>query len=355
MTASETSLKPHRNSVTIKSIAKELGVSFSTVSKALNNNPVIKEETRQMVMDKAREMGYTPNSLARSLRSNKSLTISVILNDIENPVLTHIFKRTSDEMARYGYTTMIMDSYFSLQSERKNILGTLAQKPDFVILEPASTNLENLKLFSSMYNHLILLGPKFEDVSAHQISVDYGYGGYLAASNMLSHGHRDNIIITTPLSVPNSADFVQGIRRAYKEFCCPLEEDRILETSNSTVNGGFLVLNELWDHETRAFRKPFTGVITFDDNMAYGVYMAAQQFGLKVPDDISVSGFDNNPLTAFSSPSLTTVHLPREKIADSCLAIIRSVLLNDDTQTHVFYIEPYLVQRESVSNRFTAF
>lgn len=342
-----------QKSVTIKSIAKVLGISFSTVSKALNNSPLIKEETKKMVLAKAEEMGYTPNSLARGLRNNESHTIAMILNDIENPVLTHIFKCISVEMAKYGYTSMILDSQFNIETERNNILGTLAQKPDFIILEPASTDLANLKLLSSSQFRLILLGPRFNINTFHQVSVDYMQGGYSAAMNMLSAGHRENLVITTPLNVPNSSHFFSGIRKAYNEFGYELPDERVLTTTNPSVLGGFKVINDLWDYSAGKFSIPFTGIMTFDDNVAYGVYQAAKQLSLRIPEDISVSGFDDNPLSAFSSPSLTTVHLPREKIADSCLEIIKSVLLHADHQTHVYCIEPYLVKRNSVCNLFT--
>lgn len=344
-----TSQKP----VTIKSIAAELGISFSTVAKALNNNPHIKEETRIKVQKKAKEMGYTPNSLAKSLRSNESHTLAVILNDIENPVLTHIFKSISDEMAKYGYTTLILDSYFDIKTERKNITVTLAQKPNFVIWEPASIHLENLDLFATMPSNLVLLGPHFDVVNVHQVSVDYENGGYETAINLLSNGHRDNLVLTTPLTVPNSFDFVKGIKRAYSEFGYTLEEDRILTSVNSSVTGGFVQINKLWDYESKSFTIPFTGIMSFDDNVAFGVYKAAKQFNLSIPEDISISSFDDNPLTAFSSPAFDTVHLPREEIASNCISIIKSVLLQNDQSIHAFYTKPYLVKRESVFNLFT--
>ena len=155
--------------VTIKSIAKELGISFSTVSKALNNNPLVKEETRRLVLDTAKEMGYTPNSLAKGLRSNSTKTIAVIFNDIENPALTYIFRNISIEMANHGYTTMIFDSQFSEKQELANILTVLSRQPDFVILEPTTTNPKNLNLLSGITQKLILQGARYESVNCHHV------------------------------------------------------------------------------------------------------------------------------------------------------------------------------------------
>jgi len=335
--------------ITIKSIAKELNISFSTVSKALNNNPAIKEETRKMVLEKANEMGYTPNSLAKGLRSNSTKTIAIIFNDIENPVLTYIFRNIAIKMADHGYTTMIFDSQFSEKTERANILTVLSRQPDFIILEPISKNSDNLKLVSEMSNQLILQGVHYEAMSANHVHVDYAHGGYLAAREMLSNGHRDCLVITEPLSFPTSEQFVLGIERAYNEYNIPFNRDMV-KIAHSSIANGFQTIQKLWDYEANTFSIPFTGVLTFDDTIAYGVYKAAMQYNLKIPEDISVIGFDDNPLTEFSMPPLTTIHLPKEKMAENHIRILQSVLLEGRTETFFFSSDPVLVSRGSVCN-----
>lgn len=174
----------------------------------------------------------------------------------------------------------------------------------------------------------------------------------MAACEMLSKGHRDCLVITTPLTIPISSQFVIGIKRAFEEYGVPFHDNMIKDTCNSSIMGGFQIMNELWDHELGCFSVPFTGVLTFDDTLAHGVYKAASQFGLRVPEDISVIGFDDNPLSAFSMPPLTTIHLPREKMAESCISILNAVLLENRTDTCVFSLEPYLVKRSSVYNLY---
>ncbi len=343
----EITMNTENKPVTIKSIAKELGISFSTVSKALNGNPAIREETRKMVVDKAQEMGYMPNSLAKGLRGNSTKTIAVIFNDIENPSLTYIFRNISIQMANYGYTTMIFDSQFNEKTERANILTVLSRQPDFIILEPASNSMENLKLLKGMEHRLILQGARYENVQCHHIHVDYFQGGYLSACEMLSNGHRDCLILTEPLSFPISAQFVLGIQKAYSEYQIPFREDYIV-TTYSSIQNGFRIMQELWREEEKKYRLSFTGALTFNDTLAYGVYKSAVQNGLRIPEDISVIGFDNNPVSAFSNPPLTTVHLPKEKMADSCMSILNSVLLENRRDICVFTLVPNLVARSSV-------
>lgn len=107
-------------------------------------------------------------------------------------------------------------------------------------------------------------------------------------------------------------------------------------------------MQKLWNEEEKTYRLPFTGVLTFNDTLAYGVYQSAVQNGLRIPEDISVIGFDNNPVSAFSNPPLTTIHLPKEKMAESCMSILNSVLLENRREIHVFTLVPNLVARSSV-------
>lgn len=338
--------------VTIKSIANELGISFSSVSKALNGNPAIKEETRQMVLEKAKEMGYTPNSLAKGLRSNSTKTIAIIFNDIENPSLTYIFRTISIEMAKYGYTTMIFDSQFSEATEHANLLTVLSRKPDFIILEPTTLNSDNLRMLDGFAQKLILLGSRYESVNCHHVSVDYMLGGYLSACELLSKGHKNCIIMTVPTSFPISDQYVKGIQKAYEEYGLPFSESMVKETSAS-ISSGFQIIRSLWDDEKEEFSIPLTGVLTFDDMLAHGVYRAADVLGFKIPEDVSVIGFDDNPLSAFSMPPLTTIHLPKETMAESCIKILHSVLLEKKPETCIFSLEPYLVSRKSADRKST--
>ncbi|MDC9589520.1 LacI family DNA-binding transcriptional regulator [Xenorhabdus sp. XENO-10] len=335
--------------VTIKSIAKEVGVSFSTVSKALNNDPAIKKSTRLLILNKANEMGYTPNSLAKGLRSHSTKTVAIIFSDIENPVLTYIFCKILTKMAEHGYTTMIFDSQFNENTERANILTVLSRQADFIILEPTSMNPDNLRLLSKTPNRLTLQGIRYETMNCHHVHVDYAHGGYLAACEMLSNGHKNCLVITEALSFPTSREFVFGIERAYNEYGVPFNRDMV-KTTHSSITNGFQVIQQLWDHDKNAFSVPITGVLTFDDILAYGVYKAALQYNFKIPDDISVIGFDDNPISAFSMPPLTTIHLPKDKMAENHINILQSTLLSGRTETCFFSADPTLVVRGSVRN-----
>lgn len=114
------------------------------------------------------------------------------------------------------------------------------------------------------------------------------------------------------------------------------------------IQNGFRIMQELWNEEEKQYRLPFTGVLTFNDTLAYGVYQSAVQNGLRIPEDISVIGFDNNPVSAFSNPPLTTIHLPKEKISESCMSVLNSVLIENRKEICVYTLVPNLAARSSV-------
>lgn len=337
--------------VTIKSIAEELGISFSTVSKSLNGNPNINAETRALVEKTAKEMGYAPNLFARGLRTNSTKTIAVIFNDIENPVLTYIFKTISVTMAKHGYTTLICDSQFDVDAERASIQAALSRMTDCVIIAPATTDQSNVEALLESDAKTIVFDRARPAADCHFIDVDYAYGGYVAAGELLSKGHRDILVITEPLDYPFSTYYVSGIRKAFKEYDVPFRDD-YLRFVHSSLESSCAIVLSLWDRKKHAFQFPFTAAMCFGDNFALGVYKAAAQLGLSIPDDLSVVGFDDNDICDFATPSLTSVHLPRERMAQTCIDLLEADLLSSYQAGHSFSLSPHLVRRASVKDLY---
>ncbi|HBE76440.1 MAG TPA: hypothetical protein DDW65_01450 [Firmicutes bacterium] len=333
--------------VTIKSIAKELGISFSTVSKALNDNPLVNKDTKQRVLEKAEELNYSPNILARGLRSKDTKSIGIILNDLENPAHANIVKKIAIDLTPYGYTTLLCDSQFDQSIERNNILTVLSKMPDSVIISPVSLKPDNLFLLSNMLDKTILLDHVSNSIQTNYVHVNHLRSGYISAMTMLKNGHTQNIILTAPIDFPGSAQYVEGVKEAYKESQVTFSDQMITQCIPSLENGYKAMLDNFNQHGAN-FKDKFTGVISFCDSMAYGVYKAALRLGLKIPDDVSVIGYDDNPLSFFSSPPLTTIHLPKERIASHCSEILISKLVNNETSMKFFSLEPYLVERGSV-------
>ncbi len=244
---------------------------------------------------------------------------------------------------------MIFDSQFSEETERANILTVLSRVPDFIILEPATLSGANLELLQNIADKVIVQGARSPHLNSHHVYVDYAHGGYISACELLSKGHQDCLVITESLDFPTSREFVSGIERAFAEYGMTLAPERVI-SSHASMASGFRIMQQLWDRDKGDWSIPLTGVLTFDDNFAFGVYKAAAQHHLTIPDDISVIGFDNNPFSEFSMPPLTTVHLPKEKMAEYHLSIIDTILLKNRREICIYATDPVLVQRGSVKN-----
>lgn len=343
---------PGQGHVTIKMIADEVGVSFATVSKALNNSDLVKSETKRIILSKAKEMGYTPNMLAQGLRGKPTKMAAIIINDTVNTVISYLISGISRKMNEYGYTLLTADPQFDKKNERTIIRSILEKQPDFIFYSPASLSRENFALFGELQDRLLVFG-KDDDtggISCNTIFVDYEAGGYQSAKTLINYGHKDMLVLAEPLDFPQSTLFVEGIRRAYAEHGLVLEDRRILSVC-TTVESGNQVISELWDSAAGAFTLPFTGVLAFCDIVAHGVYRALRAIGKRIPEDVSVIGFDDNPLNEFSNPPLTSIKLPSEKVVECCNTIIRAKLFEKKPDIYHFSIMPYIILRNSVGPR----
>ena len=334
-------------SVTIKHIAEELGVSFSTVSKALNDDPVVKEETRNRVHEKADELGYFPNAVARGLRSNSTKTIGVILNDIENPTRTHIVKKISVDLAKQGFTTLIFDSLYDVDIEKRNIVSALSRMPDGIVISPVSTESDNLRLLKNIYDRTIILSRKYKSIPANYVHMDHIRGGYISTRAMIENGHTKNIILVEPAFHPSTTQFLEGVKQAYEEFDLPFKEDMVVYTK-PTIESGSEAICDLYDFDNRRFNIPFTGIISNYEILAFGVYKAALEIGFRIPEDISLIGYDDNPMASLLAPPLSTMYMPKEDIAAYCSEILIAKLIDQDPTIRSYSLQPHLVQRDSI-------
>ncbi|MEK8127628.1 LacI family DNA-binding transcriptional regulator [Paenibacillus filicis] len=331
--------------VTIKSIAEEMGISFSTVSKALNGDPLVNKETVKRVLQKAEELNYSPNLLARGLRSKGTKTIGIILNDLENQAHTNIVRRISIDLAKHDYTTLLCDSQFDLSMERKNIKTVLSRMPDSIMISPVSSRSDNLSLLSHMWDRTIVLDYISNSIDTNYVNVNHARSGYLSAAALLSRGHLHNLVLAGPVDFPASTSYIQGIKQAYNEYGLPFQEEMIVHGVPSIEEGYKSILEKYAAQQTD---QSFTGVIAFCDTLAFGVYKAAAKLNLRIPEDISVIGYDDNPLSSFSSPPLTSVHFPRERVAAHCSDILIEKLVHQEDRLRFYSLEPHLMERGSV-------
>jgi LacI family transcriptional regulator len=236
---------------------------------------------------------------------------------------------------------------YDLETERNNIQTVLARIPDCVVISPVSIHSENLVLLKNMYSRTVILSQIFEDIPANYVKMDHRHGGYISAIAMLNKGHRQNIIFTEPPEYPSSAEFLKGVQQAYIEYGISFDEVTLIYGTPS-LEVGYEGIIDLYRKNNKAFTSRFTGVIAFCDLLAFGVYQAAAKLGLHIPEDLSVIGYDDNPMAALAFPPLTTIFMPKEEISNYCSEILLSKLIDNDPTVRSYSLQPHLVERDSI-------
>ena len=236
-------------------------------------------------------------------------------------------------MVRHGFTSYIFDSSYNEDIETQNILNLISHIPEGVIISPVTSDFRNIRLLQNLYNRTIILSSIQENFPTNYVHMDHVKGGYIAAHTLLSNGHKRNLLIIEPLDYPSGEQFYRGVLQAYQEFGLQVDPDLVCFGYPSIEHGMNLML-EKFDEKANKFKVDFTGVVAFNDMFAIGVYKAAQKIGFRIPDDISVIGYDDHPMASLVTPQLSTLYYPKEDVANHCIEILLSKLKNNDSNDY---------------------
>ncbi|MEJ6848901.1 LacI family DNA-binding transcriptional regulator [Sinorhizobium fredii] len=321
--------------VTIKDVAKAAGVAVGTVSRVLAKNKTVSEEIRTRVEEVIQELGYTPNSLGRNLRLNRTDLIGLVIPDITNPFFAELAKHVEMMASAEGYSVLLANSHDDPAAEQQQVQTLLGRLPSGLILVPVSGS--RIGDLVSGTNTVTVDRPLKGQTL---VGVDNRRGGYLAADYLLSLGHRR-------LGYMGGPQILDVARERYEGFISRIEEFQQQHPGRSlavqTVDGNFdyRAGEELGNRLLRQEHPP-TAIATASDQQAIGLMRAAADIGLSIPDDLSIVGFDDIPLASLVLPRLTTIRQPLAEIARIAL----DAILKRSSATEC-KLEPVLVERSS--------
>lgn len=317
---------------TIKDIARLCDVSITTVSRVLNNKTEsIGAQTVKKVQQKIDELGFRPNLIARSMITRQSHTVGLVIPDIRNPFFSEFARGVEDHMNNQGYGVFLCNTDSSLEKENQ-YLDLLQGKLTDGIIFTTQNKLETSKYFGDFIKNQfpIVLMERYLEGNADipGIYVDNKGGAADLCRFIISRGHQNIACITGPLQTTNARLRLEGYKEALLEAGIKINEQIIIE-GNYRYGSGRDGMKNLLDNN----KSKFTAVFACNDMMAFGAYETLEEYGLKVPDDISLAGFDNIPFPKVFKPQITTVNLPAynmgEKSAEMLMKIIRKEKLND--------------------------
>jgi LacI family transcriptional regulator, galactose operon repressor len=342
--------------VTIRDVAKESGFSSTTVSIVLNNAPLsryIPAVTKKRIERAAAKLGYRPNQFARSLRSKRSHTVGVMVADMTDPYCTLVLRGIENTLYQSSYLPILTDVH-NERSRFERYLEMLLDRRIEGLIVLANWLFLDINLLGDLEKSSIpiaSIGCELKTGSMSSVIVDNEVGGYLSLEHLYSLGHRKIAFIRGPKALTDSAPRWRGIRNCAKSFALELDSELILDLPESRDPISSFEAGQKLTEDIIKRKQPFTALLAFDDITAFGAIRALNKAGLRVPEEVSVIGFDDVAPSALCTPSLTTVRQPMETMGASAVGIvldgINAVLEKREVPTVHRKVAPELVVRES--------
>lgn len=338
--------------ITIKDIAKQCGVGVSTVSRALNNHPDINPETRKMIMDVIEETGYIPNNSARNLKRTDAKCIALLVKGITNPFFSNMIQIIEEETQKHKYALVLrhveahedeVDVALELIKE-KRLRGIIFLGGSFRHSEEKLSKMSVPFVFSAIGMSML------EDTSKikySNIAVDDKVESKKMTDYLLELGHRDIAIIAENPKEPLGQLRLEGYEQAFAEhnlkinpkMLCYVEED----TEPYSMRNGYVATKKLLESGEKV-----TAVYATSDSLAIGACRAILEAGKKIPEDISVAGYDGISLSEYYNPKLTTIKQPVEDMAFKTIHLMLEVIAGREEHKQIIF-EAELIERESTA------
>ncbi|MFN8439302.1 MAG: LacI family DNA-binding transcriptional regulator [Caldilineaceae bacterium] len=294
--------------VTHKDVAERAGVSVATVSYVLNHGPrPVSQDTRARVEAAISELGYYPNEMARGLRLQQSSTIGLIIPNIINPVFAEIAHELEIACQKEGFLLLLCNSERRHEREQQLVQLLRAKQVDGVVIIPHCEPLALIEPLLQAQIPVIVLEHDLPGV--HCIASDELQGGFIATQHLIDLGHQRIALIRRQPTSALSSKRYDGYRDALDAAGIPFDPALLVECSTTSQAAGATAMQQLL-----ALEKPPTAVFTHNDILAMGALHAIHRAGLKVPNDLSVVGYDDIASAAYFSPPLTTVQSSRAEI-----------------------------------------
>jgi len=302
--------------VTIKDVARESGVNISTVSRALNNGYGVNDQTREHVIAVAARLNYRPNRIARGLATGRSHSLGLIISDIRNPFFAEV-ARGAEDAARTGNCDLVLcNSDLDADKQIQYVQSLLEKRIDGIMMNSVSMlSQDQLNQLAGSGVPVVLLNRPASNHTFSTVCADNESGGALAARYLLRLGHRKIAHLTGPRQHGNLSDRTRGFVRALQSTENPVQP--IVLHGKFNFEGGAELARKLLDAHPDV-----TAIFAANDVMAFGVVQAVLDRGLRIPEDLSLIGFDNIGFSAVVHPPLTTIHQPKYEMGSAAVDIL---------------------------------
>ena len=328
---------------TMKDIAERTGLALATISKYLNGGNV-REKNRQAIEQSIRELDFTVNAFARGLKTRRSNTIGVVIPELNNLFITTVIAAMEDILRQHGYGVLVCDSRNHAQREQEALQFLLDKMVDGIITMPVSRSAAFLQPALERNIPVVLIDRSLEDAEGRvdMVLIDNFQAALESTRHLLRSGHRQIGIIVGPQEVYTSKQRLLGYNQALiQQEAFP---DRgLVEFSDYTVEGGYRSARELFR------RNPdMSALFVTNYEMTLGTILAVNEAGIRVPEELSLIGFDNLQLSQIVRPRLTLVAQPLQEIAEHAAKRLLCRLNNPEEPPERILLKAQLLEGESV-------
>lgn len=332
---------------TIDLVAREAGVSAQTVSRVLNNRPDVSPATRARIKEIMQRMGYQPNAMARSLASRRTRTLGLITDDFSDYFFAQVIAGAEEEARRRGYFFMLGSTEKNPQDEPEYIRLFSQRHVEGFLFAHSSTGTDNRHLADLVHSEVPVVTASYY-VPGNiftVVDVDNMTGGRQAALHLLEGGHTSIAMIKGPDGWKSVADRAAGFEQTLRRAGLDVKDQRLAQGDWSYASG-YRAMSQILEQDLT-----FTALFAHNDQMAIGAMRAAREAGKRIPQDLSVVGYDDIPAAEYADPPLTTIRQPMREVGATAARLLIERIEQDEPAKGVMegevLLSPELIQRAS--------
>ena len=332
--------------VSIKDIARETGVSHSTVSRALADSPLVAIGTKQRIQRIAREMSYTPSAIARALVTKRTSTIGLVVTAIADPFIAEVVQGVEETALDHGYSVILCDCNSEPERELHCVRALSEKRVDSIVVTSSRVGNLYVPLLVELEVPIVLINNQHDGQYVHSVRSDDLLGGRLAGEYLASLGHHRVAYVEGPPGAQASRQRLSGCRLALEESGGGIPDEWVL-AGNGRAEGGQAAAEALRERAERP-----TAVFCYNDMTAIGFMKAIRAAGIGIPEDMSLVGYDDIAFASLVEPPLTTVAQAKYALGESAMRLALDLLAEQAGATDRV-LTPVLVKRQSCAVRST--
>ncbi len=304
--------------VTLRMVAEKAGVSVNTASRAINNKPDINIETKKLVLKIAKELGYIRNAAAVALRTKKTGTIGVVIEDNRNPFYAEVLNGMEVAAREKNYHIILTNTQRDYKKEEEAINLLLAKRVDGLLITPVQDRDDDIKKLIDANIPFVVVGRDFENIELDAVYNDEVKGGFLATEYLIKKGHKRIALIDGFLYKSPAKGRLEGYKKALKKYGISMD-DALVSVGDIDIKDGYHRTKQMLEKDL-----DFTAIFAYNDMMAFGAMQAIKEKGLRIPQDIGLVGYDDIPFSSFISPPLTTIRLRKQDLGAESVKLLLS-------------------------------